>query len=241
VCDYEKGVLIKEGKIIKILEPGIYMYNKILDEKIEIIKCTNIEENTIGLLSKNGIYLKILEPCEHYINKYNNESLQIIKATIIDEMEKGIKVENGIFKETLEPGKYYENPLLNIKIIPKKLTIVEEGYEGLRLVNGILTERLKPGIYFENQYLNEKILVVNLQIQTKELKEQTIITADTVTIQIKSILVYQIVDSYKATCLVSEVDFCIREAIKVASQQVLSEYSLDECMGKKLQASNKIK
>jgi len=168
-------------------------------------------------------------------------TLQIFKATIIDEMEKGIKVENGIYKETLEPGKYYENPLLNTKIIPKKLTIVNEGYEGLRLVNGILTERLKPGIYFENQYLNEKILVVNLQIQTKELKEQTIITADTVTIQIKSILVYQIVDSYKATCLVSEVDFCIREAIKVASQQVLSEYSLDDCMGKKLSLSNKIK
>lgn len=241
VCEYERGVLLKEGKIIKLLEPGIYMYNKILDEKIEIIKCTNIQENTIGLLSKNGIYLKTLEPGEHYVNTFNNEKLEIVKATIIDEMEKGIKVENGVYKETLEPGKYYENPLLNIKIIPKKLTIVEEGHEGLRLVNGILTERLKPGIYFENQYLNEKILVVNLQIQTKELKEQTIITSDTVTIQIKSILVYQIVDSYKATCLVSEVDFCIREAIKVASQQVLSEYSLDECMGKKLQASNKIK
>ena len=110
VCDYERGVLLKEGKIIKILEPGIYMYNKILDEKIEIIKCINIEENTIGLLSKNGIYLKTLEPGEHYINKFNNEKLEIVKATIIDEMEKGIKVENGIYKETLEPGKYYENP-----------------------------------------------------------------------------------------------------------------------------------
>ena len=241
VKDYERGVMLKEGKFVKLLEPGIYMYNKVLDEEIKIIKCTNIEENTIGLLSKNGIYLRTIEPGEHYINNFNNESLQIIKTTIIDEMEKGIKVENGIYKETLEPGKYYENPLLNIKIISKKLTIVEEGHEGLRLVNGILTERLRPGIYFENQYLNEKIIVVNLQIQTKELKEQTIITSDTVTIQIKSILVYQIVDSYKAICLVSEVDFCIREAIKVATQQVLSEYSLDDCMQKKLLLSTKIK
>ena len=241
VCEYERGVLLKEGKIIKLLEPGIYSCNRILDEKIQIINCTIIEENTIGLLSKNGIYLRTLEPGEHYVNTFNNEKLEIVKATIIDEMEKGIKVENGIYKETLEPGKYYENPLLNIKIIPKKLTIVEEGYEGLRLVNGILTERLKPGIYFENQYLNEKIIVVNLQIQTKELKEQTIITSDTVTIQIKSILVYQIIDSYKAICLVSDVDFCIREAIKVATQQVLSEYSLDDCMQKKLLLSTKIK
>jgi regulator of protease activity HflC (stomatin/prohibitin superfamily) len=102
-------------------------------------------------------------------------------------------------------------------------------------VNGILIERLKPGIYFENNYLNEQIIVMNLQIQTKELKEHTIITTYTVTIQIKSILVYQIIDSYKAICLVSDINFCIREAIKVAkvaSRQVLSECSLNDCMGK---------
>ncbi len=50
------------------------MYNEVLDEKIKIIKCTNIEENTIGLLSKNSIYIRTLEPGEQYINTYNNES-----------------------------------------------------------------------------------------------------------------------------------------------------------------------
>lgn len=241
IGDYNRGVLLKEGKFIKLLEPGIYMCNYILEEKIEIIKCTIIQENTIGLLSKNGIYLKKLEAGEHYINSFEGEKLTIVDAIIIDEMEKGIKLENGTYKETLEPGKYYENPLLNIKIIPKKLTIINEGEEGLRLVNGILVAKLKPGIYFENKYLNEKILVVNLQIQTKELKEQTIITSDTVTIQIKSVLVYQIVDSYKAMCLVSDIDFCIRESIKVSSQQVLSECSLDDCMKKKQEQSINIK
>jgi regulator of protease activity HflC (stomatin/prohibitin superfamily) len=241
VGEYEKGVLLRDKKIIEILEPGMHIYNKRLNEKIELVKGSIVRENSIGIFTENGKYVGVLEPGVHYINPFAHESLLIVDAVIIDETQKGIELENGVFKRILEPGKYYENPLLNIRIIAKPMTVVEEGHEGLKLVNGILVEKLKPGIYFENHYLNEKILVVNLQIQTKELKEQTIITSDTVTIQIKSILVYQIIDSFKATCLVTDVDFSIREAIKVASQQVLSEYSLDECMGKKKLLSSLIK
>ena len=241
VGEFEKGVLIRDKIIVQMLEPHIYMYNPFANEEIKIIKCTIIEENSVGLLIKNGIYIKELKTGEHYINHYCGEKLQIVNATIIKETEKGIKLTNGKFVELLEPGIYYENPVLNIRIIPKELTIIEEGYEGLKLSNGILVDKLKPGIYFENNYNNEKIIIVNLQIQTKELKEQTIITSDTVTIQIKSVLVYQIIDSYKALCLVSDIDFSIREAIKVATQQVLSEHNLDECMGKKQLLSSNIK
>ena len=237
----QKGVLICNRIIIKKLDPGMYTYNGFLGEEIKIITSTIIEENTIGILTRNGVYIDELNPGEHYVNTYDMEKVIIVKATIINDLEKGIRTENGKFIDVLNSGKYYENPLKNIKIIPKKLTIIEEGHCGLKLINGQLIEKLDPGIYFENNYLNEKIIVVNLQIQTKELKEQTIITKDTVSIQIKSILVYQIIDSYKAICLVEDIDFSIREAIKVASQQVLSEYSLDDCMEKKQSLSSKIK
>ncbi len=108
-------------------------------------------------------------------------------------------------------------------------------------MNGKLEERLQPGLYFENHVCNERIVDVNMQVQTKELKPQTIVTKDTVSIVIHSILVYQIVDAYRAVCLVNDVDFSIREAIKTASHQVLSENDLDALMVSKKELSDAIK
>lgn len=241
VPEFSKGVLIRDKKIIKILDEGRYEYNKLLGEKIEIVPLTLINENNKGILKKNGVYIETLNPGLHFINEFNKEEVEIVSAKVITENQKGILTERGCFKEILNPGQYYENPALDIKIIIKDLTVIQEGHIGLKCVNGKLTETLNPGIYLENTFINETITDVNMQFQTKELKPQTIVTKDTVSITIFSVLIYQIVDAYKATFLVNDIDFTIRETIKIVSHQVLSEHTLDECMNDKIKHSDEIK
>jgi regulator of protease activity HflC (stomatin/prohibitin superfamily) len=241
VPEYNKGVLLRDKKIIKILEEGKHWYNPALNEEIQVVPLTIINENTIGIVTRNGVYSHILESGLHFINKYNFEGVKIVSATVITEKQKGIRINRGKFEEILEPGQYYENPVLDIKIIAKDTTIIDEGHVGLKCIDGKLIATLEPGMYFENDYKNEKIIDVNLQILTKELKPQEIISKDTVSMIIHSILVYQIIDPYKARCLVDDVDFSIREAIKTATHQVLSENELDRIMDNKKQLSEVIK
>lgn len=177
----------------------------------------------------------------HFVNPIEKEECIIVLATLINENQKGIQVTKGKFTKLLDAEQYYENPVLDIKIVPKDVTIIQEGHIGLKCVDGRLVDKLSAGIYFENHLMNEKITDVNMQIQTKELKEQTIMTRDTVSIVIHSVLVYKIIDPYKAVCTVENIDFAIRESIKVTTQQVLSENALDDCMSKKEELSEVIK
>lgn len=241
VPEFAKGVLIRDKKIIQILDEGRYEYNEFLGDKIEIVPLVAINENHKGVLTRNGVYVQTLDPGLHFVNKFNKEDLSIVSAKVINENQKGILTERGCYKQILNPGQYYENPALDIRIIVKDLTVIKEGHIGLKCVNGKLTETLDPGLYLENSFMNEVITDVNMQVQTKELKPQTIVTKDTVSITIYSVLIYQIIDAYKATFLVNDIDFTIRETIKIVSHQVLSEHSLDECMNDKINHSNEIK
>jgi erythrocyte band 7 integral membrane protein len=200
-----------------------------------------IKENKIGIVTKNGKFDRILKVGMHFVNIFDGESCIVVDAIVIGDNQKGIQINRGKFEKLLDAGQYYENPVLDIKIIPKSVTLIEEGHIGLQFVNGILINILNPGIYFENHLMNEKIIDVNMQIQTKELKEQTIMTKDTVSVQIHSVLVYQITNAKKAICDVENIDFSIRESIKVITQQVLSENSLDDCMTRKQFLSDTIK
>lgn len=241
VPEFHKGILYQDFNIIKILDKGIYSINPSLNQTIKFIKLTLIQENTIGIVTKNGIYSHEYNAGMHFINEANQETILIVNATIINEDEKGIRVNKGRFETLLEPGQYYENPILGIKIIVKKITIINEGYIGLKCLNGKIEKELSPGIYFENDFINEKIINVNMQIQTKQLHEQNIMSKDTVSIITHSILVYQITDAQKAIFKVENIDFSIRESIKVVTQQVLSENTLDDCIAKKQDLSFMIK
>lgn len=241
VPEFHKGVLLRDKKVISILDEGRHRWNKAIGEEIKVVEMTVIKENTIGVVTKNGMFDRIITTGIHFVNEFDCEKIIEVGATIINENQKGIKINKGKFESLLDAGQYYENPVLEIKIITKDVTIIQEGHIGLKFVDGILKNNLNPGIYFENHLMNEKIVDVNMQIQTKELKEQTIMTKDTVSVQIHSVLVYQITDAHKAICTVENIDFAIRESIKVITQQVLSENSLDDCMIKKQTLSEMIK
>eukprot|EP01034_Spumella_vulgaris_P023106 gene23106-29299_t len=236
-----RGVLLRDKKIVRILPEGKHHVNPALKECIKVIPLKVIQENTVGIVTKNGVFSRVLNPGNHFVNDFDQEVVCVVAATIVRENQKGIRTNRGCFDVLLEPGQYFENPALDTKIIVKDVTIIEEGHVGLKCVNGRLETKLTPGVYFENHLLNERITDVNMQVQTKELKAQTIVTKDTVSIQVFSVLVYQIVDAYRAECLVHDIDFSIRETIKTVTHQVLSEADLDSVMVRKRELSEVIK
>jgi erythrocyte band 7 integral membrane protein len=104
-------------------------------------------------------------------------------------------------------------------------------------IDGQFNKILKPGKYFPNHCLREDIVQVNMQVTTKELKPQKVVSKDGVSIELFSILTYQIVDAYKAYCMVQDIDMTIREIIKGVTHQVLSEHELEYILAHKIDLS----
>jgi regulator of protease activity HflC (stomatin/prohibitin superfamily) len=241
IGEYHKGIFIRDNKFIEILEPGIHFSNPAINEQIILINATIIGEFQKGVLIRNGVFVQVLEPGIYYANTFLKEEIKIIDLVTIREMHKGIKLKDGKFVQVLEPGMWFANTFLTEKIEEVPEIVIEENQKGLKIIDGQYKETLNPGRYFANPYLKEKIIPVNMQILTKELVPQTIVTKDTTSFVIKGILVYRIIDAFKAICQVENIDFAIREQIKSITQQVLSEHDLDYIMANKLALSGDIR
>ena len=88
--------------------------------------------------------------------------------------------------------------------------------------------------------MREQIVQVNMQVLTKELKPQKVVSKDGVCIEIFSILTYHIIDAYKAICMVQDIDMTIREIIKGVTHQVLSEHDLEYILSHKVDLSSSL-
>jgi erythrocyte band 7 integral membrane protein len=240
IPDDHTGYVVEYGIYVRSHGPGTYQYNP-MTEKLFVILDTVIQENEFGIFTRYGLFVKILPGGKYPVNPYVGEKIIIRPITIINNNQIGILIREGKFIECLGEGKYQINDYMNEKILIEKEIVIQENSKGLLLKDGKFIRVLEPGKYFNNSILNEKIIVVDMRITTKELKPQTIVTKDTVTITLHSVLIYQIVDPYKAQYCIVDIDFSIRETIKIVTHQVLSEHTLDECMSKKMELSENIK
>ncbi len=242
IGDYQKGILYRDGVYIAPpLESGQHFANPGLHEIITISPEVFIDEYQQGVLIRNGQFVKILASGVHFANPAKKEEIKIYNLILIPECSRGIKTQDGKYIEVLMPGKRFINTFMKEELLIIPEVIIEENHQGLFLVDGKCVKTLEPGRHFANPLLKEQILNVNMQILTKELVEQSIVTKDTTSFKVRGILVYQIVDAIKATCLVNNIDFAIREQIKSITQQVLSEHDLDHIMANKLVLSQTIR
>jgi regulator of protease activity HflC (stomatin/prohibitin superfamily) len=241
IGEYQKGAFIRNGIFVSLLEKGIYFANPALREDIIIINATIIGEYQKGIFIRNGKFEKELEPGEHYANSFLREEIVIVNLIIIRETYLGVMLIDGKFEKIVKPGKHFINTFLKQELKEVSEIVIMENYEGILLINGQFNKLLKPRRYFANPYLKEEIILVDMRITTKELVPQTIVTKDTTTFSINSILIYKIVDSVNATLSINNVDHAIREQIKSMSQQVLSEHDLDYIMANKMILSGTIR
>jgi erythrocyte band 7 integral membrane protein len=241
VKENQVGVLSRCGVFEKVYLPGQYHQNTFLNEHIDVVELTIVPENYKGILTRNGTFVEIKDPGQHFVNKLLKEDLKIQNEIIIRPNEVGAQIINGNFVKCLKPNKYFANSILNEEIHVIKMTEVKEGYVGLLTREGKFQSVLKSGGYFPNPFLKESIHSVNMQSITDELKAQRIVTRDTTPFQIRSVLVYKVVDACKSFYAVADLDFSIREAAKTSTQQVLGEFYLDDIMTQKATLSAQIK
>lgn len=237
VKENKVGLVSVAGKFSKVVHPGAYHVNRYLNEELKIVPLTIVPENHKGIVTRSGKFNRVLESGQHFINELLEEKIYVQKETIVLPTQIAVMIKNGKFVKNLPSGKFFANPILNEEIIVVKMVEIPEGFVGLSTVEGKFVEILQPGGYFPRAILQEEIYPINLQSITDELKPQKIVTKDTTSISTQSILVYKIVNPYKAHYEVKDLDFAIRECAKTISQQVLSEYDLDHIMKSKSELS----
>lgn len=240
IAEYQFGIVLTFKRFDRILPPGVYYIN-IMVEEVLIKNETIIKENQTGYFTRNDQYVGIYPPGRYKVNDFMKEAITIVNDTIIDERQYGILTKNGEFVKMLPSGKHTANPITNEKITICDLVIINEGFNGLRYVDGKLVgEILRPGKYMENPFRRDKITVVDTRVITDELKPQRITSSDGVDIEIYGILVYQITDAFRAISVVKNIDNTMREIIKETHQQVLSEHPIAKILEEKQKMSEYI-
>lgn len=255
VAEYERGLLIKNRSIRKVLEPGIYrlldplgrMQVQIYDlseaefkfDKLDYLikqkpvlveqyfQVVELNAFEVGLVYKNGQLDGVLEPGARQL--YWKGPVDI-KVEVID-----IKQDFAVARDKLKLLTRARNSKL-VKQLTQFLYVaeVDENFAGLLIVDGELVGRLNPGVYAYWKFnRNIKVEQEDLRVQTMEVTGQEILTKDKVTLRINLAATYQVADPVKVRSTIKDwSDFLYRE-LQFGLRQAVGTRTLDTLLSNK--------
>lgn len=255
VAEYERGLLIKNRSIRKVLEPGIYrlldplgrMQVQIYDlteaefkfDKLDYLikqkpvlveryfQVVELNAFEVGLVYKNGQVDGVLEPGARQL--YWKGPVDI-KVEVID-----IKQDFAVARDKLKLLTRARNSKL-VKQLAQFLYVaeVDENFAGLLIVDGELVGRLNPGVYAYWKFNRSiKVEQEDLRVQTMEVTGQEILTNDKVTLRINLAATYQVADPVKVRSTIKDwSDFLYRE-LQFGLRQAVGARTLDTLLSNK--------
>ena len=117
---------------------------------------------------------------------------------------------------------------------------INQGEKGVISKFGKIMSVVEPGVYYINP-CTHKINVINVQIQTVEVKKQDVITKDNCFVQIDSVINYQVEDVFKAIYCIKNVDQAIITQVKSNLRTTISSRTFQDALDHRSEISAEIK
>jgi len=254
ITQHECGLVLKDKRIQKILEPGVYWTLK-FGSRIDVISTKQAEvtnANLLDLIDSN------LEQDKHICEQY----LQVID---LNEYEVALVYQRGVLKSVLQAGQrhvYWKDKNdLSIEVVNTKDTIeiepdlakvlvrkngvtgaitsvypveVSSDEIGLLSIDGELKTTLKPNVYaFWKVNRSVKVEHYDLRLQSMEVAGQEILTKDKVSLRINLSANYKLVDAVKATQSVKDYADYLYKQLQFALRTVVGTRTLDSLLADK--------
>lgn len=117
---------------------------------------------------------------------------------------------------------------------------IREAEYGVVQEFGMFTKLLPPGLHYLNP-VTETMMLYDLRERVVDLAKQSLLTKDNVSITLDAILYYKVVDVYKATFQVENMELAIREITKTSLKDVFGHVTLQEAFEQREKISEKLR
>lgn len=105
---------------------------------------------------------------------------------------------------------------------------------------GKFVKAVDPGLYKINVF-TEKLRAVDIRMQVQDIPRQIVLTKDNVSVQIDSVLYWEIVDPYTAVFLVSDVQKALIDRTQTTLRQVLGNRTIQDTIEHRDAAAQEIR
>ncbi len=248
ILEGQKGFLFKNGKFIKMVEPGKYSLwggKKILLSNVNdghvrvdnlevslfekdpafssnVTKCV-VENNTMMIHFVDGIFQSIYGAGKYYFWNIQREHTFIPMDLSKPEIEENI------------PASLLTHPLFMPYV---KRIDVNEKQMGILYFNHQFVRTLTPGTYFfKNGSVDVKVDLVDTCLVTQDIVGQEILTNDKVSLRINCVCSYRITNYVKVKTEIEDYKNELYIAVQLALRDYVGEKSLDEILASKKEMS----
>lgn len=118
--------------------------------------------------------------------------------------------------------------------------LVNKGYKGVVQEFGRLKREVNDGMHYVNP-LTEKMTLINMKLQVIDLKKQNVMTSDKLSIDIDSVLYYQIININNALFNVDNIQHAIVDLSYATLRNVVGNSTLETCLGQRKIIADQIK
>ncbi len=241
VQEQQRGLLYKNGKFIRVLDPGRYtlwgetevfctgLCGEIFSplggtellltypafaDRVEVI---DVADHQAALLYRNGVFQTVLQAGRHLYWKmpegYTWRMVDMTDPMVPDDIPPRIR------KTLVEVHKLCET------------AVVQEWEAGLLFVHRQLQGTLAPGEYcFWKNGPSVQIQKVDTRLRQENIAGQEVLTADKVTLRIHLVCHYRVIDPAKALLTVDDYEEQLHLAAQLALREYVGRYRLDEIL-----------
>ncbi|BGO89132.1 hypothetical protein NBRC10512_003544 [Rhodotorula toruloides] len=114
-------------------------------------------------------------------------------------------------------------------LCPNPYKTVRQGHVGLVTRFGQFYRAVDPGLVKINPF-SERMNTVNVQIQVVELPNQSVLTKDNLTVQVEAVIIYHIINPYKAAFGVADVRKALVERAQTTLRDVIGGRNLQSLL-----------
>lgn len=255
IAEYQRGLVINEGSVERVLEPGVYwIFNPLGRIEVRIyditqesfdypqfdvlaerhpqlveqyFKVTELKDNEVGLVYRKDVLSDVIAPANRMV--YWKGPLET-RVEVIN-LDEGYEL-------PAEKAKVLAR-IRNVTLARKlasfiTISEVADEFVGLLIVDGKLVRTLGAGLYvFWTFNRSIKVELVDTRVQSMEVSGQEILTSDKVTLRVNLSAAYQVSDAVKAKRAYKDwSDYLYRE-LQFGLRQAIAVRSLDELLSDK--------
>ena len=238
------GFLLKNGKYVKLLTAGRYLYVNELGYDVEVVPMSGAVA-TCGIpeevLMRDPEFASRVVKVEipdtsiaiRFVNKAFKEVLNGPEAMFWNVNEKNeftlLNITNSDMEETvpriymdLMPAKYY------------KKFVIRDGETGLLYFDNRFEKRLETGTYYYWNYGKEvSCKIFNMKIQQLDISGQEILTADKVGVRLNVVVGYRITDPERLVRYIDGVAAQLYTYAQLVLREYVGGFRLDELLQEK--------
>lgn len=255
IAQHERGLMLKDRSIAKILLPGVYRF-------FDPLSRISIEKYDITVAEfRHPLVDVLIKERKDLLDRH----FHVFELT---EFQVGLVYKNAKLKDVLIPGArqlYWKGPVdVNVHVqnidedfaLNKKLTgllaharmdtlprelinylyisEVADNHLGLLLVNGKLAQKLEPGLYVYWKFnRNVKVEQIDLRLQSMEVQGQEILTKDRVSLRVNLAAQYRIEDAVKARNQLANMHDTVYRELQFSLRAAIGTQSLDAILANK--------